>query len=490
METFLWTLLLLGVLIFIHELGHFLAAKWAGIAVPRFSLGLGPRLVGFRIGETDYCLSAIPFGGYVKMAGVEGEEENWMEGDELRRGGRAARGEGTGEEEVAGFWMSGESLEGDDASDAGAARRSADAGPDRGFDSKPLWVRLVVILAGVTMNFLFGFVIFVWLSWHQGEARLPTIVSGVDSTVAAVEPRAREWRGRSIAAVNGEPVTSWTEVVERLNVAASPVRLAFRDAGEVALAPSLSGEELAAGLTPGLPPVVGEVQEGGPAEGAGLLPGDRILALDGQPVLLWDDITTYVRERAGREIRLRVQRDERPGRAGGERTLEIAVVPRRERAPGDDNRFIEVGYLGVAARIETRALSPVEALVQGSLATWRAGGLIVDGLRQLVTGSVSFDSIGGPVAIGQITGYYQRLGFDQLLWWMGLFSINLAILNLLPIPVLDGGHVVFFLGTEALRGRPLSTRSKIRLSLAGWVVIGLLMAWAVTSDIQRLIGRL
>jgi regulator of sigma E protease len=287
--------------------------------------------------------------------------------------------------------------------------------------------------------------------------------------------------------VNGERVETWTEAVERLNVAGSPVRIAFTDGEEVAV--RVSGEELAAGLSPGLPPVVGEVQEGGPAKAAGLRPGDRIVALDGRPVLLWDDITTYVRQRAGREIRVGVRRDD-PAAPGGERTLEIAVVPRRERAPGDDNRFVEVGYLGVAARLETRPLSPGEALVQGSLATWRAGGLIMDGLRQLVTGSVSFDSIGGPVAIGQITGYYQRLGFDQLLWWMGLFSINLAILNLLPIPVLDGGHVVFFLGTEALRGRPLSTRSKIRLSLAGWVVIGLLMAWAVTSDIQRLIGRL
>jgi regulator of sigma E protease len=487
METFLWTLLLLGVLIFIHELGHFLAAKWAGIAVPRFSLGLGPRLVGFRIGETDYCLSAIPFGGYVKMAGVEGEEENWMEGDPVRR--RGGRGESSSEEEVAGFWMSGESLEAEGPEGPRPERHAGDppAAADRGFDGKPLWVRLVVILAGVTMNFLFGFVIFVWLSWHQGEARLPTIVAGADSRLASVEPRTGTWRGRSIAAVNGERVETWTEAVERLNVAGSPVRIAFTDGEEVAV--RVSGEELAAGLSPGLPPVVGEVQEGGPAKAAGLRPGDRIVALDGRPVLLWDDITTYVRQRAGREIRVGVRRDD-PAAPGGERTLEIAVVPRRERAPGDDNRFVEVGYLGVAARLETRPLSPGEALVQGSLATWRAGGLIMDGLRQLVTGSVSFDSIGGPVAIGQITGYYQRLGFDQLLWWMGLFSINLAILNLLPIPVLDGGHVVFFLGTEALRGRPLSTRSKIRLSLAGWVVIGLLMAWAVTSDIQRLIGRL
>lgn len=467
METVFWTIVVLGVLVFVHELGHFVAAKAANIHVPRFSIGLGPRVVGFRLGETDYCLSAVPFGGYVKMAGMEGEEAvAGLEGDPLLRGAEPG-----------------------DLVGAGARDRAAALDPSRGFDAKPLGVRLAVILAGVFMNFLFGFVVFVFLSYHQGRALVPPLVASVDSTLVQMDPRLAEWRGRSIEAVNGTAVGSWDELVERLAALPEegPLRITPAGGPPVELAGEITPRALADGLTPGLPPVIGEVQEGSAAHAAGLRPGDRVLAVDGRPVTIWDDLPGYVRGRAGRRVLVRVERDATPGIPGGERILEIPVVPRSESSPGDDNKFVQVGHLGIAARVESVPIGFAEALEQGTFLTGQAGGLILNGLGQLVTGQISLKSLGGPVAIGQITGYYQRQGFDQLLWWMALFSINLAILNLLPIPVLDGGHVVF-LAIEGVRGHPLSARSKIRLSQAGMVMLILLMAWAVTSDVLRLIG--
>ncbi|HEY7460414.1 MAG TPA: RIP metalloprotease RseP [Gemmatimonadota bacterium] len=470
MVTILVTILVLGILVFVHELGHFVAAKLGGIQVPRFSIGLGPRLFGFRIGETDYCISAIPFGGYVKMAGMEADEAvSGLEGDPLLQD--------AGPRDVARV-------------DSGSAAQDVAFDPERGFDRKPLWVRLVVILAGVFMNFVFGFLVFVWLSWSQGEPRLPTIVSDVDPEVALLDGRLEGWRGRAIRSVNGAPVDTWAQLDERLHAApdGTPLRIGFADGEEVTLDPAVNGSELARGVAFGLPPVIGEVQRGSVAEAAGLGSGDRILALDGRPVVVWDDIPDYVRSRAGQPIRVRFERDETPGAPGGERTLEVEVVPGRQQEPGADNRFVQVGFLGVAAKLESDPISFPEAVRQGWHLTARAGGLILHGLGQLVTGKLSLRALGGPVVIGQITGYYRRQGIDQLLYWMALFSINLAILNLLPIPVLDGGHVLFLL-IEGIRGHPLSPRFKVRLSQVGMVLLILLMAWAVTSDLLRLLER-
>ncbi|MGH7564761.1 MAG: RIP metalloprotease RseP [Gemmatimonadota bacterium] len=454
MQTILLTILILGLLVFIHELGHFMTAKWAGILVPRFSIGLGPRVIGFQRGETDYCLSAVPFGGYVKLAGMEGEEAF-------------------------------ESLEG------GAAEGfdEADVPVDRRFDRKPMRWRLLVISAGVLMNFLLGWALYVFLAAGQGIVTTKgTHVAGVDSTALgafpALEPLAEG--GAEIASIEGRPVANWYEIGRAIQGAEG-------ETVEIGLAPDRSisvpaaGEDrgaLAAALLPLTEPLIVEVESGSPAARAGIQPGDRIVSIDGVDVSSFAEVVEIVRDRPDQRISVQV---ERAGPAEPER-LSLTVRTGSEQTPRpSDGKFVKTGWLGVTADTETIELGPIEALSTGTSTALQASTLIIGGIYELVTGGVNVRSLGGPVAIGQLTGRFARRGWQSLVGWIALFSINLAILNLLPIPVLDGGHILF-LGIEALRGRPLSARQKVRLSQVGLAFIVLLMVLALTSDVLRLIG--
>ncbi len=454
MQTLILTIIVLAVLVFVHELGHFVAAKWAGIAVPRFSIGLGPRVVGIKVGETDYCLSAVPFGGYVKMAGMEGEEAF-------------------------------ESLEGGpEEQDDEEAALERDVPVEQRFESKSKSWRLLVLSAGVLMNFALGWFIYVGIAWNNG---IPTIngtaVATVDSVVLEEYPALASLTGEtSIAAIDGEPVSNWYEVTGAIAEGDGPVvfELASGETVEVP-AGQRDREMVAASLQPLVPPLIAEVEPGSPADGAGLRPGDRIVSVDGQETGSFGDVSEIVRERAGQLVPVTIVRS-------GEETLSLTVEVGTQKTPRPtDGKFVDTGYLGVGTAIGRIDLSPVESVVAGTRASMRAGTLILDGLYQLVTGGVSMRSLGGPVAIGQLTGHFARQGTSSLLAWVALFSINLAILNLLPIPVLDGGHI-FFLGIEAVRGRPLSSKQKIRWSQVGFAFLILLMAWAFTADILRLVG--
>ncbi|MGH7588216.1 MAG: RIP metalloprotease RseP [Gemmatimonadota bacterium] len=455
MQTFLLTVLVLGLLVFVHELGHFMTAKWAGIAVPRFSIGLGPRVVGFRWGETDYCLSAVPFGGYVKLAGMEGEEA-------------FEKLEGGADEQV------------DDSN----------VPPERRFDNKPIRWRLLVISAGVIMNFLLGWLIYVFLAFGEG---IPTTkgarVAGVDSVALARFPALQPLAdgGVEIAAVDGQPVANWYEIDRALQEArggAAEIALADGRTIEVPV-PEDDAGGFAAGLLPLTEPLIVDVEGGSPAALAGIQAGDRIVAIDGEEVASFADVVEFVRDRPDQRMPVQI---ERPGEDGEPERLSLTVQTGSEQTPrASDGKFIETGWLGVTAETETVELGPIEALSTGTRTALQASTLIVGGLYQLVTGNVSVRSLGGPVAIGQLTGRFARRGWQSLVGWIALFSINLAILNLLPIPVLDGGHILF-LAIEASRGRPLSARQKLRLSQVGLAFLVLLMALAFTSDMLRLIG--
>jgi regulator of sigma E protease len=286
--------------------------------------------------------------------------------------------------------------------------------------------------------------------------------------------------------VDGIPVSNWYEITESIEEGDGSLTLMLVSGETVRVPVGESDErrEIAAGLIPLVPPVIAEIEPDGPAARAGLREGDRILSIDGIPTRSFGDVSEIVHPRPDRLVSVVVEREVE----GERRALSLTVRTGSTKAPRpSDGRFVDVGWLGVGTEIGKIELGPLDAIAVGSEATWRAGTLILGGLYQLVTGEVSLRSLGGPVAIGQLTGHFARQGVGSLLAWVALFSINLAILNLLPIPVLDGGHILF-LAIEGTRGRPLSARQKMRLSQVGLAFLVLLMAWAFTADILRLVG--
>jgi regulator of sigma E protease len=406
------------------------------------------------VGETDYCISAIPFGGYVKMAGMEGEEAF-------------------------------EAVEGGPVEDEELEERVP---PERRFESKSVPWRLLVLSAGVMMNFLLGWAIYVGLAWREG---IPTVdgtrVASVDSLALVQHPELASLPGAEIVTVDGVAVQNWYEITGTIVDGEGPVRIVLAS-GEEIVAQADEGSEreaVALALEPLVPAVVAQVEPGSPADQAGMRPGDRIVAIDGQETESFADVSRLVRERPRQLLPVRVERPV----VGGEPTLlSLTVETGVEKAPRpSDGKFVDTGYLGARFTVGRIELSAAEGVAAGTRATLRAGTLILGGLKDLVTGGVSMRSLGGPVAIGQLTGHFARQGTASLLAWVALFSINLAILNLLPIPVLDGGHILF-LGIEATRGRPLSPNQKLRLSQVGLAFLVLLMAWAFTADILRLVG--
>ncbi|HEX2189113.1 MAG TPA: RIP metalloprotease RseP [Longimicrobiaceae bacterium] len=442
----------ISVLILVHELGHFLAAKSVNIQVPRFSLGLGPRVLGFRHGETEYVLSAIPLGGYVKMAGMEDDE-------------------------------AAEALEG-----GAAVGDEPPVDPERTFDSKPLWARAWVISAGVIFNMIFAFLVFVGLGLaygHTEETTTRVYVAGQDTLSGAAAALRAVPQGVDIEAVGQTTVDSWDDVQEALlDAPAGPVTLRFDGAPPVTVDLPAGGEErlrMLAPLRPFYEPVIGRVVAGRPAAEAGIRPGDRVLEAAGRPVRSWDEFEDVIRAHPGRALPVVVER------AGGER-FSATLHPESAREMNEKMRRVDVGKIGVAGEVPLahRPIGPAEAVARGWEQTWGSTAMIVEVLGRLLTGSESMRSLGGPLAIGQISGETARLGMYAFLSFLAIFSINLAVFNLLPIPILDGGHLLF-IAIEAVRGRPLSVEQRIRLSHVGMILVIGLMVWAITNDILRVV---
>jgi regulator of sigma E protease len=448
--TILSFLVVLGVLIFVHEAGHFVAAKWAGIYVHRFSLGLGSPIkwLTFRRGETEYSVSWLPLGGYVKMASREEEATS-------------------------------AALEGPGADVA--------VPPDRVFEAKPVWKRMVVILAGVTMNLLFAYLVYSGLALRNGRQVLEETRVGavVDSLVPAGAEALRSLRpGDRIASIAGTPVDSWNDVIGQLqNAPGDVIPVALEDGRtlELRVHSDALRERLyvSQALQPWRPAVVDSVGPATAAARAGLQPGDTLLALDGQPITQWHDFQQLVQSRPKQPITMVV------GRAG-ERlelrtTTDTAVV-----SAGDSTRTI--GFLGIGGHLDvtTEEYSLGEALVAGWRQTAESSTQIFRTVRGLFSGRVAGRELGGPILIGQLAGQATRLGLDALLGFMALISVNLAILNLLPIPVLDGGQFLFLLAEGVLR-RPLSLKLRERLTAVGLVLILLLMVFAFSNDIRRVV---
>jgi regulator of sigma E protease len=440
-------LVVIGVLVTIHEAGHFFAAKWVGIQVPRFSIGFGPRVVGFKRGETEYVISAIPLGGYVKMAGMEDDEaQSVLEG-------------GMGEDPV---------------------------DPNRTFDSKPLWARTMVISAGVIVNFLFAVLVFGALAAAYGERIIPSTRVATPDPATAVGPAAEAAKipfGSRIVSVGGKRVASLNDVIRGIRDAQTgPLPVALEGGRTVTLdvPAGRSGRvQLARALEPLLPPVIPEVMPGDAAARAGIQAGDRVAAVNGRPVKGWNDFVRVVRTSPGKPLPVEVVR--------GTQRVRLTLTPAAEPETAEDGRTIKVGKIGVRqpqVDFVRRSVGPVKAVKAGFSDTWEGTVAILDALRQLVTGETSARNMGGLLTIGQASGETARMGLDAFLSFLAFFSINLAVLNLLPIPVLDGGHLMF-LAVEAVRGRPLSVETRIRLSQLGLLIVVALMLWANGNDVVR-----
>ena len=462
MLTILSAAVVLGVLIFVHELGHFITAKWVDIEVPRFSIGFGPKVLGFRRGETEYVLSLLPLGGYVKMAGME-------EMEPIEGGGSATA----------------------TASQPAASQAEVTAQKVRGsrdFESKTIAQRTLVISSGVIMNLLFAYVVFALIGMVWGVPKAPDAVLG--NIVEEYLPEGAEAlaglpAGLRLTHLGDEPIETMDDLRVVFSTARSgPMVVVFEGMEPIAIQVP-SSDSARQGLIAAFEPIIeneavlDSVVEDSPAEEAGLLAGDRIISANGRPINSWQQFGHAIEESPEQPLAVTVLRDSD--------TVSLTVVPER-RTVGDRG----YGRIGVTTQppvltIEREHLGPGAALGYGFTETWRWVDLTVDVLTGIFSGRMSARSVGGPILITQISGEAARAGFETFLTFMALLSVNLAVLNILPIPVLDGGHLVFLL-VEAVRGRPISIESRIRLTKVGMVLIFALMAFALGNDIVRWIG--
>jgi regulator of sigma E protease len=449
--TILATIIVLGVLIFVHELGHFFAAKWVGVEVQRFSIGLGPKVFGFRRGETEYVLSAIPLGGYVKMGGMEDEVMERLEG-------------------------------------AGPAERVRSP---RDFDAKPLWARAFVISAGVIMNILFAFFVYTLVFAGWGIPDLASTRVGLVQAAAlppGTEALAQVPIGSSIVRIGSAEVDTWGEVTEAMVEApAGPAEVVTRDPAltiPVRIPEDVEQRRAMAGaFRAWLDPVVGAVNPSSPADRGGVKAQDRILAVNGVPVVSWDEFVDRIQSQPNQRVELLLERE------GGRVTRVVTPTAEREVDPatGEERTVGKVGIFYGVGEISYQPVGLLDAVRYGARETWGTVTLILGFLGDLFTADVSPRSVGSIITIGEASGQAAAAGVERFLQFIALFSVNLAVLNLLPIPVLDGGHLLF-LFIEAVRGRALSIEQRLRWSNVGFLIVMGIMLWALSNDFLRLLG--
>jgi regulator of sigma E protease len=409
--------------VFSHELGHFFASKLVGVKVERFSFGLGPKLIGFTLGETQYLLSAIPFGGYVKLAG----EEQW----------------------------------------------SARGAPHE-FFSKPPLTRGKIILAGPAFNLISAFLIF-WI----------VFTLGVPSNRIDVMKQTPAWEagllpGDRIIEIGDEKIPTWGKLMRVISESAGERKEFKILRGKVELLREIKIEadkEYNVGYIRGILPYftteIGEIKKGYPAQKCGLRRGDIVKSINGVKMKNWREIAKLIHQNPGKKLKICVKR--------GDKEIEFSVTPRLEKL-GDR----EVGLIGVVPKRDIERFSPLNSLW---LAMQQAISLIQEVfivLGRLLTGGVSLRTLAGPLGIAHMAGEVARVGFSTLLSFIAFVSINLCILNLLPIPLLDGGHLVF-LGIERLRGKVLSQRTQEIAQRIGAGILISLIILVTFNDIMRIL---
>ncbi|MEO8332743.1 MAG: RIP metalloprotease RseP [Gallionella sp.] len=440
----------IALLVVFHELGHYWVARRCDVRVLRFSLGFGKVIYSKRFAgsATEWVVSAIPLGGYVKMV------------DE--------REEAVAPEDI-----------------------------QFAFNRKPVLQRMAIVVAGPIANFLLAIVLY-WAMFIYGVPGLKPMLGDVPpGTPAAL---ARLQSGETIISINGETIPSWQELRWRLLDLAlqqAEVRIEAQDAGGTTMTHMLDVSSLEArdldgefldrlGLhlhQPVVLPVIGKLAEGDVAQRAGLQPGDRILHVDAVEMHLWSEFVDAVRTHPGQTLQLEIRR--------GDMTLNIAVVPQAIVESGKT-----VGKIGAAPQVDTAEWQSMlievnyaapEALRLSLRKTWETSVISLKMLGKMVLGEVSMKNLSGPITIADYAGQSAAMGVAAYLGFLALISISLGVLNLLPIPLLDGGHLLYYVA-ELLKGSPVSEQAWEYGQRIGIALLGTLMVFAVYNDINRLVS--
>jgi len=441
------TLVALGVLVTFHEFGHFWVARRCGVKVLRFSVGFGMPLLRWHDRRgTEFVIAAIPLGGYVKMLD---EREGEVPADQL----------------------------------------------DQSFNRKTVRQRIAIVAAGPIANFLLAMVFF-WILAMLGSQQVRPVIGAVEADSMAA--KAGLIAGQEIVSIDGEPTTGWgavnLQLVRRMgesgtiNVVVREQDSTTETPRELALDHWLKGADepdpiKSLGIRPwrpALPPVLAELDSKGPAQAAGLKTGDRLLALDGQALGDWQQVVDLVRVRPDTKIVLKVERD------GAQIDVPVTLSVRGEaKAAG--------GYLGAGVKgvewppsmVREVSFGPLAAIGEGAKRTWTMSALTLESLKKMLFGELSVKNLSGPITIAKVAGASAQSGVADFLNFLAYLSISLGVLNLLPIPVLDGGHLLFYL-VEWVRGRPLSDRVQgwgIQIGIS--LVVGVMLL-ALVNDLGRL----
>jgi regulator of sigma E protease len=473
----LWVLLALTILVFIHELGHFLTAKYFGMRVERFSIGFPPTLFGRKYGDTEYAVGATPLGGYVKITGMIDES---LDTDHT--------------EEEPEPWE---------------------------FRAKPVWQRIVVITAGVAFNALLAIAIFGGLRWSEGDTYIPAEnVEQVYVEEGSVAYDVGLRTGDHILKVNEASFERFDQMDPSSLIAADSMTVTVMRDGErqTLVGPSdiisrlsrARDEDQPSRYLPGLgfqPPLIGGVLKDSPADSVGLRVGDRVLAIRGDTVRFWQEMSDMLQAAEGAPVEVRWFRpdslaDSAPGEAGPTlvrrtdkgRILAAEVAAEYDK---DRDRYL-LGIRGPGANqttrqamfekfgVRTKSYSSLGALKAGVVDTWTYGRNIIVTLKRIATGRDSLrDSLGGPVMIAEVTSEAASAGLGPYWRIIGALSITLAIMNILPIPALDGGQLLFLLYEAVTRRRP-SARVRLVAQQVGMILLIGFMAFLIFNDILRL----
>jgi regulator of sigma E protease len=441
----------LGLLIFVHELGHYLVARRCGVKVLRFSIGFGRPLIKWTSGpdRTEWAVAAFPLGGYVKMLD---EREAPVEAGELHRA----------------------------------------------FNRQSVGRRFAVVAAGPLANFLLAIVLY-WALFATGTEELRARVALTDEP-ASIAARAGVREGDLVVDIEAEPVRSWSElrwVMLRHALDNKIVRVRVRTIDDVETFREFDFSEIRVddqkpdlikeiGLRPWRPliaPVVGEIKAGSAAERAGVQSGDEFVSLAGAPLNSWDELVERIRARPGVPVPAQIRREGQ--------TLSIELTP--DEVDDNGTRIGRIG-IGLANQGDGRAAMFTmvrygggEALVKSLQKTWDTSALTLKMMGRMITGDVSWKNLSGPLTIADYAGQSARLGWTHYLGFVALISISLGVLNLLPIPVLDGGHLLYYM-IEIIKGGPVSERVMEIGQQIGLVALALLMGFAFFNDITRLIS--